>query len=1632
NQPPLLNTHENRTNSLRISARFGMLLNLGENVTAGIRLGTGNINDPVSTTQTLGGGLTKKNIWLDQVWMAWQPTDWAKVIGGRMPNPFMSTNLVFADHLNFDGVAGKFDVPIADGFRGFATAGMFPIDYQGDDFPSTAPVKNASRDKWLTAAQIGASWKFSEDAEWKLALAYYRFDKLRGQLSSPCALYLGLNYCSTDASRPTFMQKGNSLFLIRDIIPDPNSPTSYAQPQFVGLVYDYHVANATTQLDLKVADTPLRLEGDYIRNLAYHRKDAFGPNVGLSRLVNNFGAGDFTEANYKSGPVGWMLRATLGNPNPDAPGDWNASVAYKYLQPDATVDGLNDPDFRLGGTNAKGFVLSGSYGLSKYAWLTARYLNARQVFGAPLAIDVFQLEMNARRLRDQLRETRSQLQSLQAEQSQWAAEKAALEKERDAAKQDAETARAGAKKSTGMSPEASRALAEERQRREAAEAGLQKGKADADSSAMALRTAETERARLAKELDTARGQVDACTARNVQMYRVGQEVIAAYENLDASDVLASRQPGWAQRNVKETAMDRDVPFRRRGVARQTMYPDHDIACTPEYRAQRPRHSRARAEVDVRMGGMSCLHALSEMLRQLYAARQGKQADLLMDRCSSAALEKLLGESSAFLGARVRYAVSDRLRHRKPQLDDTAMPTIRAIASVLNAWLHDGRRLAIRNVLRELSADELRELAALPELNDEVARHHVAAFRIPRSVMIVRTQSPDTRRPAIAVARPTLRRRTMCQFIALALFGGAAHAATPPAFSPAWFASKPANAASQAPQPGQGTGNAGGNVFTPGNVMLQQRVQQSIANLDAAAQAVAAQMAAQKGAQSAAQQLVSRVPNGLGDGGLKVDRNAGTDPSLWQNANQPTQTVADGRTNVEIKQTAGKAIMTWESFNVGNQTTVHFDQTGGNQTGGGNQWVALNRINDPSGKPSQILGQIKAEGTVYLLNRNGMIFGGGAQVDTHSLIASSLDLFTNDITKSNAFFLKYGIGSKTDPDQVLGNGGSVGPFLTDNGDALIPGARRGAITIEKGASINASKDGFALIAASAVNQGGRIVADDGQVFVAAAQGLSIADSATGSHMDIQAAGAAGPDGVVSNTGLIQARRGSIKLLGEDVRQDGVLVASTSLSHPGSIVFDKGSGGNTRPKVELGTGSVTTILPEKDGETTTSTQDADKAFVTSRVDVNLNATVNSGALIEVPAGNVTFARDTYVDSGAVIDVSGLANVTLPMSALLVMIPRIGLNELANSPLLRDSFLFSSKNVPIDSTRSGTRPDGLDWIGSPILNVAGYVNNVPRTVDQLMIRSGNIAFKQNAIVRTGAQLRLEGGFINYLPGYIATPRLQGANGLVYDIASADPDVQYTGFAGVYSQAHARWGVTETYVTSPILANTGRWDPGFIRGGDAGTLSFGQSGNIDRTYDLILDGDVSAHAYAGREQVRSRNLPLAGTLDIDIVDIAAFNNLSGISKSGAVNFVIQSERKPLETYKPDFSPDDPWPARGGDPSDPDNPLWWRGLSTAMIDNAGLRKVRLSTAGTVLVKDGANLHVVDGGEVDITATTVDVQGTVTAHGGAINLSARASGVNQQESVPSSIVIGGGGRLDASGLWVNDTGRGGDLLQGDR
>ncbi|WP_398494233.1 putative porin, partial [Variovorax sp.] len=68
--PSLLNTRQDRRNLFRARARVGIFADLSENTKAGVRLASGSDDNPVSTTQTLGGGLSKKSVWLDQMWIS--------------------------------------------------------------------------------------------------------------------------------------------------------------------------------------------------------------------------------------------------------------------------------------------------------------------------------------------------------------------------------------------------------------------------------------------------------------------------------------------------------------------------------------------------------------------------------------------------------------------------------------------------------------------------------------------------------------------------------------------------------------------------------------------------------------------------------------------------------------------------------------------------------------------------------------------------------------------------------------------------------------------------------------------------------------------------------------------------------------------------------------------------------------------------------------------------------------------------------------------------------------------------------------------------------------------------------------------------------------------------------------------------------------------------------------------------------------------------------------------------------------------------------------------------------------------------------------------------------------------------
>jgi hypothetical protein len=389
---PVYNTTEDRQQP-RIRARLGVRSDITEQLSAGFRFSTGNSTNPVSTNQTLGNDFNKLSFVVDRAWLNYRLTDALPLWGGRMPNPFFATELVWDDDLNFDGIAGQYRRDWSDRLRQDATVGVFSLYNTDFNYPGSSLDKESSRDKWLFGLQTGLEWRFSEEMSAKGALALYEFQDIEGELSSTCYAPNTSIACDTDNSRPQFMQKGNTLFALRDLVVlNPSDPTY----QYFGLASPFRVLNLTGRVDRRLDDgMHLVIDADLALNLEYdeHAIEALVP-------VNNFGSCPVSDPTctppFEGGDFAWLVQGLVGHPRIAEAGQWNAIAGYRRLESDALPDGFTDSDFHLGGTNAKGYYLAGNYGIARNAWIGARWLSATEVSGAPLAIDVLQIDLNAR------------------------------------------------------------------------------------------------------------------------------------------------------------------------------------------------------------------------------------------------------------------------------------------------------------------------------------------------------------------------------------------------------------------------------------------------------------------------------------------------------------------------------------------------------------------------------------------------------------------------------------------------------------------------------------------------------------------------------------------------------------------------------------------------------------------------------------------------------------------------------------------------------------------------------------------------------------------------------------------------------------------------------------------------------------------------------------------------------------------------------------------------------------------------------------------------------------------------------------------------------------------------------------
>jgi hypothetical protein len=408
NLPPTLNVDQDRTR-VRLRARMGTAIDLGEGFTSGFRIATGENDSPVTENQSLGGAnsaqggdFSKYAIWLDRAFIKYEigglPDEDLSVSFGRFDNPFFTTSsMIWVDDIGFDGAALQGKYPINEDITPFLTIGGFPVYNTDLNFASNQPAKFKSEDKWLYAAQLGTDWEVTQDFDFKVGGAYYYYQNIEGKLSDPYIPQSPTDAGNTDDSRPSFAQNGNTYMPLRDIVPNSalNESGHIDQFQYFGLATPFHELAGSAQLDYNHFEPfQVSLSGEYVENLAFRRK-AIAVDAVNNRApsLSPTGLGPFI-----GGDTAWIVGMKVGKVTLAKRWDWNVGLNYRRVESDSVVDGFVDSDFgaSAAGTNLKGYTLSSALAVSSRVWIGLHWMSASEIVGPPLKSDVFQMDLNSK------------------------------------------------------------------------------------------------------------------------------------------------------------------------------------------------------------------------------------------------------------------------------------------------------------------------------------------------------------------------------------------------------------------------------------------------------------------------------------------------------------------------------------------------------------------------------------------------------------------------------------------------------------------------------------------------------------------------------------------------------------------------------------------------------------------------------------------------------------------------------------------------------------------------------------------------------------------------------------------------------------------------------------------------------------------------------------------------------------------------------------------------------------------------------------------------------------------------------------------------------------------------------------
>ncbi len=397
----------------RYRLRVGLKGDLYDNFFYGLRASSnpyydrsGNVNFGASDS---GGEFGKgRNILaIDQVYLGWKPTSDITLIGGQMPQPLYTTNMVWDDNLNPTGAAEKWDHTFDNGLEAFVTAGQFVYAASNGNGIVNALGSPDASTTFMFAEQVGIKYSFDKDTYFKAAPTFYSYS---GSYNTTTTTVAGLYSTAPSAlaapnNSPSFF---NGPFVGAASAPESNvSGINDLAVLELPMEFDFKIGPGEHQVssgdpkDMTMTNVgwsmPVRFFADFAYNVdADQRANAArgainalpaagGGNVGITGLatgnqplvhsptvqgVLTSGKGFLDQAAYEVGVEVGALKKK---------GDWDGKLYWQSTGYYALDPNLVDADIFNAATNMQGIVASVSHN-----WTDGVSSQLRYAYGMPV------------------------------------------------------------------------------------------------------------------------------------------------------------------------------------------------------------------------------------------------------------------------------------------------------------------------------------------------------------------------------------------------------------------------------------------------------------------------------------------------------------------------------------------------------------------------------------------------------------------------------------------------------------------------------------------------------------------------------------------------------------------------------------------------------------------------------------------------------------------------------------------------------------------------------------------------------------------------------------------------------------------------------------------------------------------------------------------------------------------------------------------------------------------------------------------------------------------------------------------------------------------------------------------------